>query len=409
MDQRERILSLHADLAFPSARRLQAALRKEGINASLADIKSITSSGGRQVLQPPPVYKGNVTSNRIDDRWAADLLSFESRPATRDKIYRHVLLVQDIFSRYLWAAPLPSKTWTRSAFEGILDQGRKPRELNTDNASEFTSREIQATLARGTIQHRLKVGLNDIATIGRAGGVLKDMLAKRISELGGDWLTHLEPTIAAYNKLDHSALRDDAPYGAMGDDELRFDLRMENANRRIENVKRAQERAAQLEEKGGFRTLLQPMAFKRRAGIPNWSSEVHAVQSTDGGQVTDDKGKTYDTRLVLPVSATSSVPAQVFAGGSKPRDDRRRNLSREFLQPLKEIVARAGNIGMSQASKAMQQKQRFKQTLSDLRMSFQQFVRLWPDFKIAGNGKEMRITLTAPIQTRTGTLDDFAQ
>ena len=115
------------DLAFPSARRLQAALRKEWINASLADIKSITSSGGRQVLQPPPVYKGNVTSNRIDDRWAADLLRFESRPATRDKIYRHVLLVQDIFSRYLWAAPLPSKTWTRSAFEGTFDQRRKPR------------------------------------------------------------------------------------------------------------------------------------------------------------------------------------------------------------------------------------------------------------------------------------------
>ena len=151
------------------------------------------------------------------------------------------------------------------------------------------------------------------------------------------------------------------------------------------------------------------MAFKRRAGIPNWSSEVHAVQSTAGGQVTDEKGKTYDTRLVLPVSAISSVPAQIFAGGSKPRDDRRRNLSREFLQPLKEIVARAGNISMSQASKAMQQKQRFKQTLSDLRMSFQQFVRLWPDFKVAGNGKDMRITLTAPIQTRTGTLDDFAQ
>ena len=67
---------------------------------------------------------------------------------------------------------------------------------------------------------------------------------------------------------------------------------------------------------------------------------MHAVESTGGGQVTDEKGKTYDTRLVLPVSATNSVPAQVFAGGSKPRDDRRRNLSRELLQPLKEIVAR---------------------------------------------------------------------
>ena len=143
--------------------------------------------------------------------------------------------------------------------------------------------------------------------------------------------------------------------------------------------------------------------------MPNWSNEEHAVQSTDGGQVTGEKGNTYDTRLVLPVTTTNRVPAQVFAGGSKHRGDRRRHLSREFLQPLKEIVARAGNIGMSKASKAMQQKQRFKQTLSDLRMSFQQFVRLWPDFKVAGNGKDMRITLTTPIQTRTGTLGDVAQ
>ena len=186
-------------------------------------------------------------------------------------------------------------------------------------------------LTRRTIQHRFKVGLNDIATIVRAGGVIKDMLAKSIAELGGDWLTHLEPTIAAYNQLDHTALHGNAPNEVMGDDELRFDLRMENANRRIENVKRAQERAARLEEKGGFRTLLQPLAFKRRAGVPNWSSEVHVVQSTGGGQVTDEKGKTYDARLVLPASTTNSVPAQVFAGGSKPRDDRQRNLSREFL------------------------------------------------------------------------------
>ena len=191
-------------------------------------------------MQPPPVYKGNVTSGRIDDRWAADLLSFASRPATRDKIYRHVLLVQDIFSRYLWAAPLPSTAWARSAFEGILDQGRKPRELNTDGGTEFTSREFQTMLTRREIQHRLKVGLNDIATIDRAGGVLKDMMAKRIAELGGDWLTHLEQTIATYNKLGHAALHGNAPHEVMGGDELRFDLRMENANRRIENVMRAQ-------------------------------------------------------------------------------------------------------------------------------------------------------------------------
>ena len=58
------------------------------------------------------------------------------------------------------------------------------------------------------------------------------------------------------------------------------------------------------------------MAFKRRAGIPNWSSEVHVVQSTRGKHVADEKGKTQDTRLVLPVTATSSVP---FPSPERPR------------------------------------------------------------------------------------------
>ena len=78
--------------------------------------------------------------------------------------------------------------------------------------------------------------------------------------------------------------------------------------------------------------------------------------------------------------------------------------------PIRENMARAGSISMSQASKAMMQKQRFKQTLSELRMSFQQFAKLWPDFVVKGSGKDMRLSLTAPIPRRTtGTLDDIAQ
>ena len=125
----------------------------------------MSKTGSRQIVQPPPLYQGNITSDRIDDSWVADLISFVSRPAQRQETYRHVLLVQDIFSRFVWAAAIQTTSRTRAAFEDILNQGRVPRELNTDNASDFTSREFQAMLARRNIQHRLKVGLNDLATI----------------------------------------------------------------------------------------------------------------------------------------------------------------------------------------------------------------------------------------------------
>ena len=215
----QRIADLYAELAFPSASRLQAALRKEGITVPLSRIKEIvTSTGSRQVLQPPPSYAGNITAGRIDDRWAADLLSFVSKPADRPlKMYRHVLLVQDIFSRFLWAVPLSTTSETRAAFETILDQGRKPRELSTDKGSDFTSRAFETMLARRGIQHRLKVGLNDLATVDRAMGIIKDMLARRIAELGGDWLEHIEAVITAYNKLDHGALHEHAPGEVQGD------------------------------------------------------------------------------------------------------------------------------------------------------------------------------------------------
>ena len=106
------------------------------------------------MLQPPPSYTGHITSPKIDERWVADLLSFESRPVNRpDKLYRHVLLVQDSFSRLLWGIALSVKGETRAAFESILDQGRKPQQLNTDKGSEFTGRDFQAMLSRRVIQH----------------------------------------------------------------------------------------------------------------------------------------------------------------------------------------------------------------------------------------------------------------
>ena len=79
-----RVAELYQELSFPAPAKLQSALRKEGISLSLSALKELTSeSGARQVFQPPPRYGGNITSGRMDDRWAADLLSFESRPAKR--------------------------------------------------------------------------------------------------------------------------------------------------------------------------------------------------------------------------------------------------------------------------------------------------------------------------------------
>ena len=197
----------------------------------------------------------------------------------------------------------------RRAFEDILDKSqRKPRELNSDKGSEFTSREFQAMLARRGIHHRLKVGLNDIATLDRAMGTLKEMLARRSADeaAGGDWFAELPAAVDSYNKLDHSALHQHAPAEVAGDDDLRFQLRYENAEKTLDNIENALKRKQKLETMGAFRTLLRPTAFKRRAGVPNWSSEVHTVSQVTPTQVTDQKGNRHDRRIAV---------ADLFWGG----------------------------------------------------------------------------------------------
>ena len=251
----ERIADIYRELGFPSAPKFQTALRRRGINISLDNLKELIKTlGSRQIFRPPPQYKGNVAARSIDDRWVADVLSFESRPVEG---FTNVLLIQDVFSRFLWATPMGTKKETTRAFKTHLNvTGRTCRELNTDKGTEFTSAEFQRLMADEGIYHRYKVALNDLSTIDRAMGVLKDRIAVIAAEAGDSWLDALQTAVNAHNSLDAKALLDNAPEDVEGGDELRFRLRQENAAKTQENVELARARRERLETQGGFRTLL---------------------------------------------------------------------------------------------------------------------------------------------------------
>ena len=226
-------------------------------------------------------------------------------------------------------------------------------------------------------------------------GTLKDMLARRGADAaaGGDWLTELQKAVASYNKLDHSALHDNAPGEVEDDKNLRFQLRYENAEKRMENAEQAQERKRKLEATGAFRTLLQPTAFKRRAGVPNWSSEVHTIAQVTPAQVTDTKGNKYDTRLILPVASASSAVKAVPAG-TAPREAQRRIAMQRFVPDLMQMVMRAGTAGitLALAGRNMAKKPEFTRTLREQKMTFRQFVDLNADsFRLQIQGTASKI------------------
>ena len=75
---------------------------------------------------------------------AADDISFMSNPVDG---FTDVLVIHDIFSRFLWAYAMQSKHEVFDQFEALTNTAeRVPRELNTDRGTEFTSAKFQGIM-----------------------------------------------------------------------------------------------------------------------------------------------------------------------------------------------------------------------------------------------------------------------
>ena len=120
-----RIATLYRELSYPSAARFQAALRKRGIKVSQDFVRELVAEQGeRQLTQAPPQFTGHVTAQRIDERWAADVLDFQSKRIKSPFVW--CVVVQDIFSRFLFALAVSSKAEVGAAFLRIMsDSGRQ--------------------------------------------------------------------------------------------------------------------------------------------------------------------------------------------------------------------------------------------------------------------------------------------
>ena len=111
-----RVAALYKQLSYPSAARFKAALAKRGLNVPDAFVRQLVSEqGSRQLFALPPRFTGKVVAQHVDERWASDVIDFQSK-TTKKGAPVYILLVQDIFSRFLFATSLRSKAEVESAF-----------------------------------------------------------------------------------------------------------------------------------------------------------------------------------------------------------------------------------------------------------------------------------------------------
>jgi hypothetical protein len=215
---------------------------------------------------------------------------------------------------------------------------RIPNELITDKDGVFQAPSFRALMEEHGVLHEFKESTNDIATVDRLISTLRRALAQESAESGeSDWAARLKKVVDGYNRAPHTHLLGASPSEASDgtSKELQFELEFRASQEMHENAELIQKRKAKLEASGAFRGLVHAPKLGRRVYKNVWSERIHILKGFDetGAQATDEEGKSFPTKELLPVHAESSGTR--IAAAQKPvENQKRRGLLRRYADEV---------------------------------------------------------------------------
>jgi len=406
------------ELNYPSSQKLRRVLDSRGIAYDRKDVeKLVRREAVRQVQAPAYKFDGKIAAHGINDRWFCDLIDFTAAPSDRGKrtglgetkegeVY--ILVVQDVFSRFLWSEALTSKRpeIVAKAFEDIISRaGAKPKSCTSDLGPEFQQAFKQTLQAKGIeVYTKRKEDINAIATIDTAIGMLKKALVRDTRKVGtDDWASRLEKVTQGQNNNPIDDYLEGVPPAQVSTSpDLIRRLKDKNAKYADYNHQRIEKRGQKLEDAGQFRGM-EDMGGKFTRGFKPRFGEVRQVKEIDGAVVVDNKGKDHLTKFVLPVSDTTNDagPRRIEQRGSALTDATRRERLQPYANELVSFLRRQGHaVTAATASKHLREQAGFTAAMGNV-PSFGAFIRLFDSLKLVtgsgtGGASKVRLTNEAP-------------
>jgi len=151
-----------------------------------------------------------VVVSGLDNTWAIDLMEMPA-PALNDD-NKYVLVVEDVFSRYIWMVALQNKkketTWEAMKSVFLLT-GIEPKKLWADQGGEFYNDVWEKGLKKKNIILYSTYSDFGVSVVESAIKTLKNWTQPRMEEQGSlRWIEILTKVIAMYNnEKKHSALK----------------------------------------------------------------------------------------------------------------------------------------------------------------------------------------------------------
>jgi len=275
----------------------------------------------RSLIPKQPKIVSSFRHVKPFNAFSLDLIDFSNKTVNN---HNYILNIIDNFSRYMWCAPLVTKTPDDvvKALKPILEDieskyGKLPKYIISDRGGEFEKSYLEYLTSKGIRTHKTIAGLpQSNGLIERSNLTLKQIMnrQKLIEQENGkfpNWFTMLQNATKIYNNSYHGSIRM-SPSQAIGitDDNILKDMRKEQKNVRVKE--KQQTTNYEVGDNVRLRVLKNKMS---KYTVPNWSETIHTIERVRPGTVT------RATKYVLEDMQNKSwlrESLQLIAGDERP-------------------------------------------------------------------------------------------
>ena len=199
--------------AFSSGEKLWKYLKLHGKNITREQLDEWLSEQDTYTSHHPITHKFPtvpVVTSGIDDLWDVDLMDVSNLAVHNDGV-KFILIIIDVFSRYLFAEPMSNKTpaETLKALKKVMTRsGRQPDTFRSDAGKEFLGKNIADYLAEREMYQQVTRNDKKANYAERVIQTLKKKMYRYMYyHLGNRYIDVLQDLVAGYNDNYHSGIQ----------------------------------------------------------------------------------------------------------------------------------------------------------------------------------------------------------
>ena len=312
------------DNLYPNAKRLYTLAKRNDSTITMKKIEDyLSNQKAYQVTKERKVTKkgmGHVVSfapwslvqmDLLDmQKYSYDYSQFKTLKKMKgvttefNKGYKYILIIIDVFSRYVDAVMLKSKNIDDCihALDIMLTFNKiKPDVIMSDSESAFLSQKFQDYLSEKKIIHDVIILNNhkSLSVLDRFCRTLRNMFTRLFIGRGNtEWVNDLSSLISQYNNSEHRGILNFTPQQILSNPQIQQLIIELNHEKNKKNIKLRDDDAFNVGD--SVRVFIEKK-FKKGTD-PSYTSEILKITHRSGQNYTLSNGKTYVKRDLQKVN-----------------------------------------------------------------------------------------------------------